>query len=184
MREEKIGAQSRTINPNTIKRLLSYLKNYKLKFTLVIIMLFINAFVSVSFSIFFKVLIDDYITPLALQMNPSFTAMFMEIVKMAVIALIGIFANWGYNRIMAQVSQGILKTIRDEMFTHMQKLPISFFDTNTTGEVMSLYTNDTDTLRQMLNQSIPQMISSVITIITVSIAMIVIKIPLTIFVAL
>lgn len=172
------------IDWSTVQRLLSYLwKDYKVRFVLVVVFVIASSIVSVSISMFFQVLIDDYITPLMLESNPVFTGLLREILRMAVIAFIGVLSMWLNDRFMAEISQGILKTIRDEMFVHMQSLPVAYFDTNTAGDVMSHYTNDTDTLRQMLSQSIPQILSAVVTIITVTIAMLVTSVHLTIFVA-
>lgn len=116
-------------------------------------------------SLFIQRLIDDYISPLLLEANPVFDALFRAIVQMACIYVIGILASLIYNRTMAIISQGILKKIRDDMFAHMQTLPIKYFDTHTHGDVMSHYTNDTDALRQMLSQSLPQLLSSCVTIV-------------------
>ena len=129
-------------------------------------------------------LIDDYITPLLGETNPIFTGLLVAIGIMAIIYVVGIVTSYLYNRIMIQISQGVLRDIRDEMFEKMEKLPIRYFDTNTHGDIMSHYTNDTDTLRQMIAQSIPQMINSLITIISIIFAMIYLNRILTIFVLL
>ena len=172
------------IDWSTVWRLLKYLwKDYKFRLILVVILLFASATVNVSVSMFFQVLIDDYIIPLMSEANPVFTGLLKEILKMAVIAFIGITSMWLNDRIMAQISQGVLKKIRDEMFIHMQKLPINYFDTHSTGDIMSNYTNDTDALRQMMSQSVPEIISAAITIVTVAIAMVITNIYLTVFVA-
>lgn len=166
----------------TIKRLLSYLKNYRLQFTIVVIGIVLSAIANVAGSLFLQILIDDYITPLTTQANPVFTGLLHAVLIMAGIYLVGVLSALVYNRVMVGISQGILKKIRDEMFIHMQKLPIRYFDTHTHGDVMSHYTNDTDTLQQMISQSIPQILSSAITIVTVLVAMIYTDIYLTIFV--
>lgn len=168
----------------TIKRLLSYLKNYRVQFTIVVIGIVLSALANVSGSLFLQVLIDDYITPLTTQANPVFTGLLHAVLIMAGIYLVGVLSALVYNRVMVGIAQGILKKIRDEMFVHMQKLPIRYFDTHTHGDVMSHYTNDTDTLQQMISQSIPQILSSAITIVTVLVAMIYTDIYLTIFVLL
>ena len=167
----------------TLKRLLSYFnKGYKLKFAVVLICIIMTTLASVGASLFLQTLIDDYVTPLLSQTNPSFSGLWNVLKTMACLYLAGIFSAWLYNFIMVGISQGIMKKIRDDMFSHMQTLPIKYFDTHTYGDVMSRYTNDTDTLRQMLSQSIPQMFSSAISIVTVFCAMVSISIPLTILV--
>ena len=133
---------------------------------------------------FLRVLIDDYIAPLLLQASPVFTGLIHAISLMALVYLVGIISTFLYNRIMVSISQGILKQVRDEMFERMQKLPIRYFDTHTHGDLMSHFTNDTDTLQQMLSQSVPQMFSSLMTIIAVFIAMLVTNVWLTLFVLL
>ena len=138
------------VNPNTLKRLLSYLSVYKTRVILVVICILLSAIANVMSSLFIQRLIDDYISPLLLEANPVFDALFRAIVQMACIYVIGVVASFIYNRTMAVISQGILKKIRDDMFAHMQKLPIKYFDTHTHGDVMSHYTNDTDALRQKL----------------------------------
>ena len=133
---------------------------------------------------FLKSLIDDYISPLLLQASPVFTGLLHALMSMAVIYLIGIATTFIYNWLMVGISQGVLKKVRDEMFAHMQKLPIRYFDTHTHGDLMSHFTNDTDTLQQMLSQSVPQMFSSAMTIISVFIGMLVTNVWLTLFVLL
>ena len=169
-------------NKNTIKRLLSYLGEYKVKFSIVVISIIVSAIVGVVGSMFLQVLIDDYIAPLLLQSSPVFNDLLRIILTMAGVYLLGVVATFIYTRFMVTISQGILKQIRDEMFEHMQKLPIKYFDTHTHGDIMSHYTNDTDTLRQMLSQSIPQVFSSVITIVSVFCAMVYTSVYLTILV--
>ena len=167
----------------TLKRLMGYITGtYKVQFLFVLVCIVISAVAGVSSSLFIQTLIDDYISPLLLEANPVFTGLAKVIMTMAGIYTIGIIATYAYNRLMVVVAQGVLKTIRDDMFQHMQTLPIRYFDTNTHGDIMSHYTNDADTLRQMMTQSIPQMFSSVITIITVFCAMLVTSIPLTLVV--
>ena len=168
-------------NPmKTLKRLLGYVfKEYKFKLFLVIILIIFSSIVSVISTLFLKTLIDDYITPFLGQSNPSFAILFRTLSIMAILYYAGTFATYLYNRIMIFVSQGTLKKIRNDMFEHMESLPIGYFDTHPHGEIMSLYTNDTDTLRQMISQSIPQLISSIITVVTVFTSMIVLSIPLT-----
>ena len=170
------------VSKATVIRLLSYLKLYRLRFSIVLICIIISALAGVAGSLFIQTLIDDYISPLLLEANPVFTGLLKAVLVMAGIYLIGILANFFYNRLMVGIAQGILKEVRDSMFSHMQKLPIRYFDTHSHGDIMSHYTNDTDTLRQMITQSIPQMFSSVITIVSVFFAMIYTSPILTVFV--
>ena len=180
MKNKKRGAA----NPGkTLKRLMSYITGeYKVKFILVLVCILISAVVNVLSSMFIGVVIDDYITPMLGQQHPVFTGLLRTIMIMGCVYIVGILATLFYNRTMAVISQGVLKKIRDDMFTHMQKLPIKYFDTHTNGDIMSCYTNDTDTLRQMLSQSVPQMFSSVITIVTVVCTMLMSSVYLSIFV--
>ena len=166
----------------TIKRLLSYLGAYKVKFAFVLVCIIFSALAGVAGSLFLRTLIDDYIAPMLLEANPIFSGLLRAILTMGCIYLIGVIATFTYNRLMVTIAQGILKKIRDEMFSHMQKLPIKYFDSHTHGDIMSHYTNDTDTLRQMLSQSIPHVFSSIITIVSVFCAMIYTSIYLTILV--
>ena len=170
------------VNPNTLKRLLGYLSVYKTRVVLVIICILLSAIANVMSSLFIQRLIDDYISPLLLEANPVFDALFRAIVQMACIYVIGILASLIYNRTMAVISQGILKKIRDDMFAHMQTLPIKYFDTHTHGDVMSHYTNDTDALRQMLSQSLPQLLSSCVTIVAVFVSMLYLSVWMTLFI--
>ena len=170
------------VNPNTLKRLLGYLSVYKTRVIVVIICILLSAIANVMSSLFIQRLIDDYISPLLLEANPVFDALFRAIVQMACIYVIGILASLIYNRTMAVISQGILKKIRDDMFAHMQTLPIKYFDTHTHGDVMSHYTNDTDALRQMLSQSLPQLLSSCVTIVAVFISMLYLSLWMTLFI--
>lgn len=169
----------------TMKRLFGYIAGtYRIQFILVLLCIVISSVASVSSSLFLKTLIDKYINPMLLEASPVFSGLAKAILKMACIYTIGIVAAYTYNRLMVVIAQGVLKTIRDDMFRHMQTLPIRYFDSNTHGDIMSHFTNDTDTLRQMISQSIPQMFNSVITIVTVFGAMLVTSIPLTIVVLL
>lgn len=169
---------------DTIKRLLSYMADFKLQIVLVLICILLSAVASAASSLFIQSLIDDYITPLLGKANPSYAGLFRAILIMGVVFLIGVLSTLFYNRTMVAVSQGTLKKIRDKMFNHMQTLPIKYFDTHPHGDIMSHYTNDTDTLRQMISQSLPQLISSVITIITVFFSMLYLSVELTFLVIL
>ncbi len=171
------------IKKGTLKRLLSYvLKNYKKQFIFVFICIIISSIASVAGSLFLQTLIDDYITPLLKDKNPVFTELLRILMVMGTIYIVGILASYLYSRLMAVVSQGVLRDIRNEMFTKMEKLPIRYFDTNTHGDIMSHYTNDTDTLRQMLSQSLPQVITSVFSIIAIFCSMVYLSPMLTGFV--
>ena len=168
----------------TARRLFSYITDgYKVRFFLVLVCILISAAASVAGSMFIGAVIDDYIAPLLSRANPVFSGLLRAILTMAAVYAAGILATLFYNRSMVVISQGVLKTIRDEMFGHMQALPVRYFDRHTHGDLMSHYTNDTDTLRQMLSQSIPQMFSAVITITAVVLAMLYISLPLTLLVA-
>ncbi|MDY3927779.1 MAG: ABC transporter ATP-binding protein [Clostridia bacterium] len=167
----------------TLKRLLDYIFiNYKLQFFAVLICIILSALAGVKGSVFLQSLIDDYISPMLVSGSTDFSPLLGAIMKMSLIYIIGIISVYLYNLIMVYISQGVLKRIRDEMFAHMQTLPIKYFDTHTHGDVMSYYTNDTDTLRQMISQSIPQIFSSMITVISVFFAMLSLSIPLTVLV--
>ena len=169
-------------NPSkTLKRLMGIiLKNYTPHCIVVLLCIFGSAFVSVKGTLFMQTLIDDYILPLMSQSNPDFTPLGMAIMKLALFFVAGALMTYTYNRIMVNVSQGTMKKIRIDVFTHMESLPIKYFDTHAHGDIMSIYTNDIDTLRQMISQSIPQLVNSAATIVSVLISMIILNIPLTI----
>ncbi|MFR4998284.1 MAG: ABC transporter ATP-binding protein [Clostridium paraputrificum] len=175
---------SKKTDSKTLKRLLSYISKYRIQFIFVLVSILLSAVASVVSTLFLKTLIDDYITPLLLEAVPDFSGLARLILIMAGIYLIGVISTLFYNRVMVVIAQGVLKEIRDEMFEKMQKLPIRYFDTHSHGDIMSHYTNDTDTLRQMLTQSIPQLFSSVVTIIAVFVSMLTLSLWLTIFVVL
>ena len=169
-------------NPSkTLKRLMGIiLKNYTPHCIVVLLCIFGSAFVSVKGTLFMQTLIDDYILPLMSQSNPDFTPLATAIMKLALFFVAGALMTYTYNRIMVNVSQGTMKKIRIDVFTHMESLPIKYFDTHAHGDIMSIYTNDIDTLRQMISQSIPQLVNSAATIVSVLISMIILNIPLTI----
>ena len=175
-------ASSIKFHKGTAKRLFDYIFEYKLQLAVVIVCIILSALASALSSLFTKTLIDDYIEPLLIETVPDFSGLFRAILMMAAIYAIGIVATFLYNRIMVVIAQGVLKKIRDRMFSHMQTLPIKYFDTHTHGDIMSHYTNDTDTLRQMIAQNIPQMFSSIVTIVAVLASMLVLSVWLTIFV--
>ncbi len=166
----------------TTKRLLSYFKKYKIAMVLVIVFIILSSLTGVASSIFIEKLIDDYITPLMGTVNPDFSGIVSLLTVMAGIFALGTISNYLYARIMVVVSQGILKQVRDEMFAKMQNLPVGYFDSHTHGEIMSRYTNDIDSLREMIADGIPEIISSLMTIVAVFCAMIYIDIFLTLIV--
>lgn len=167
---------------STMKRLMTYItRKHKFKFIIVLLSIIVSSLAGVLGSLFLQVVIDDYVSPLLLDKNPVFTGLLRAILFMTGIYVLGIACTFIYNRVMVKIGQGVLKDIRDEMFEHMQKLPIKYFDTHTHGDIMSHYTNDTDALRQMMSQSIPQMFASIITIVSVFCAMLYTSVYLTIF---
>ncbi len=155
----------------TVARLMGYVGRYRLRLVLVLFCILGNTIASVTASTFIKTLIDDYITPMIGQINPDFSGLLTQLVYMACIYGVGMVCGYLYNRLMVVVAQGVLKNVRDDMFAHMQTLPIRYFDTHSHGEIMSHYTNDTDTLRQMIAQALPQVFSSIISIVAVFVAM-------------
>ena len=168
---------------NVLLRLMKYtISHYKTVSIFVLIFIIISSLATVVSSLFIKSLIDDYIAPLLGTSNPSFTPLFHALCTMAGIYLCGVASTYLYSKLLIEISQGTMKRVRDDLFAHMEKLPIRYFDTNFHGDIMSVYTNDTDTLRQVISQSIPQLISSLITIIGVFISMCILSLPLTIIV--
>lgn len=142
---------------HTVRRLLSYVgRGYLIRFFLVLVCILVSAVASVAGSIFLGALIDNYITPLLAMEHPVFTGLLHALLLMACLYVVGALCALAYNRLMVTISQGVQKKIRDDLFGHMQTLPIRYFDTHAHGDVMSVYTNDVDTLRQMLSQSIPR----------------------------
>lgn len=170
------------IKKGTIKRLLSYLKSYKKTLFLVFICIVISAISGVLGSLFLKSLIDDYISPMLLNNSSDYHPLLMALLKISGIYLFGVITTYTYSIMMTKTSQGVLRDIRDEMFSKMELLPIKYFDTNKHGDIMSRYTNDTDTLRQMIAQSLPNLLSSLMTIIAVLISMFTLNVYLTLFV--
>lgn len=163
----------------TFKRLLGYiLRNYKLQVVAVVALILISALANIAGTLFMKNLIDNYIVPYIGDGNANFTPLLKAISGMAVVYGVGVFSTWGYSRIMVVLAQGTQKRIRDDIFTHMETLPIRYFDTHAHGDIMSIYTNDIDTLRQMISQSMPQLFSGVVTIVGVIISMLLLSIPM------
>lgn len=169
-------------NPGRLlKRLMGMLmKHYGVAIIIVAICIIINVLANVQGTMFMQRLIDDYITPLLKSETKNYTPLLHAIGRVACFYGIGIIASYSYNRIMVNVTQGMLKTFRDAMFTKMEQLPIKYFDTHAHGDIMSMYTNDTDTLRQMISQSMPQLFNSAITIISTTVCMFMLNIPLTV----
>ena len=178
-KQEKPRVNGGTIK--TAKRLLGYVTGtYKVQFIVVLFCILISSIASISVSLSLRFLLDDFIIPLIGQQDPNYGELYMALTVLGTIFLCGVIATFIYSRLMVTIGQGVLKRVRDEMFEHMQTLPIRYFDQNTNGSIMSLYTNDTDTLRQMISQSIPQVMMSLLTIIVTFIAMLVLSPLLTI----
>ena len=168
-------------NLQTAKRLLKYVTGtYKVRFVIVFICILLSSIASISVSLSLKFLIDDFISPLIGQKDPNFAELYRALAVLGSIFLMGVIATFTYTRLMVYIGPGVLKKVRDDMFEHMQTLPIRYFDQNTNGSIMSLYTNDTDTLRQMISQSIPQALMSFFTIIVTFISMLILSPLLTI----
>lgn len=183
MRDDLKGIPERQKPLKTLKRLFMYMfKNYKIHLFLVLIFILLSTYANVRGSLFLQVVIDGYITPLLGQSNPNFTGLLKAITTMALIYGVGIISNLLFNLIMVRISEGTQKTIRDELFMHLETLPIRYFDSNSDGDIMSHFTNDTDTLRQMLSQSIPNLVAAVASFVSVFIAMFTISVPLTLVV--
>ena len=165
-----------------LMRLINYIfRDYKVHCIAVFILIFVGVIANVQGTMFTRDLIDKYITPFLLSDGtPNFSPLAHAIERVAVFYGIGIVATYAYNRIMINVTQGMMMNMRNELFEHMEKLPIKYFDTHAHGDIMSIYTNDIDTLRQMVSQSIPQIINSGFTIISVFVSMLILNIPLTV----
>lgn len=176
------GMKSQVKNPGELfLRLMKYvLKDYKFHCISVVVLIVVSVLCNVQGTMFMKNLIDEYITPFLLSDNPDFTPLAHAIAKVAAFYALGVLATFGYNRLMVNVTQGTLRNLRNDLFSHMEKLPIKYFDTHAHGDIMSVYTNDIDTLRQMISQSMPQLLNSGITIVSVFISMLILSIPLTI----
>lgn len=182
-KKEKMQKKSDTDFKDILKRLLKYIFiDYKIHCAFVLFFIIVSSLANVMGTMFMKELIDTYIIPYINQTNPNFAPLAQAIFTMACIYGIGVLSTYLYSRIMVNVTHGTLKNVRNDLFSHMEKLPIKYFDTNTHGDIMSVYTNDTDTLRQMISQSIPQFVASAITIVSVFISMLILNVPLTILV--
>ncbi|MCF1633559.1 ABC transporter ATP-binding protein/permease [Streptococcus gallolyticus] len=164
---------------DTLKRVLAYvLKNYKWRFLLVLVLILVTALCMVRFSLFMQTLIDSYITPLLAAKNPDFSELAHAIFQLIIIGIIGVLSSYTYNRLMVYVGQGTMRRIRIDLFTHMERLPIKYFDTHAHGDIMSIYTNDVDTLRQLISQSIPQVVNSFFSIVVTFTSMLILNVPL------
>ena len=176
------GPRPKVKNPGKLlKRILGYvMRNYAVHIVIVCICIFISVFASIQGTLFMQTLIDDYIMPMIGSEAPDFTPLMMAMARVAMFYIMGALAAWIQSRIMVNVTQGTLRNLRNDLFSHMEELPIKYFDTHSHGDVMSIYTNDIDTLRQMISQSMPQMLNSVITVVSVFFSMIALNIPLTV----
>ena len=176
------GMKPQVKNPGKLfSRIMAYVfKTYKWHYLAVILLIFVSVLASVQGTMFTQRLIDDYIGPMLLQDRPDFTPLLHAILRVAAFYFIGVAASYLQNLIMIYVTQGCLRNLRNELFEHMQKLPIKYFDTHAHGDIMSVYTNDIDTLRQMVSQSIPQLVNSAVTIVSVFTSMVILSIPLTV----
>ena len=168
-------------NPGQVfKRLMSYVfRTYKWHYIIVIVLICVGVLANVQGTLFQKSLIDDYIKPMLLTDKPDFSPLLEAMMRVAGFYLIGVVSTFTYNRIMVNVTQGVLRNMRNDVFTHMEKLPVKYFDTHSHGDIMSVYTNDIDTLRQVVSQSIPQLVNCTMTIVSVLLSMIYLSIPLT-----
>ena len=163
-----------------LRRLFAYLlKRYKFQCLLVFVLILCGTAAMVIGNLFINTLIDDYIAPFLTQSSPDFTPLLRQLIRMGLIFLVGALSTLAYNQIMVYVTQGTLRSLRCDLFRHMETLPIRYFDTHPHGDIMSIYTNDIDTLRQMISQSMPQLVSSAVTILGVLLSMISLNIPLT-----
>ena len=180
MKDQKFGSRVNTAT-KLISRVIRYMLHYyKFPFLLVIICILITAIATVVGATFPQTLVDDYITPMLKTGSDDFSGLASQLVRLACIMGIGVITAFSYNRIMVNVSQGTMRNLRDDLFRRMESLPIKYFDTHAHGDIMSVYTNDVDTLRQLLSQSIPQIINSVITMIATLITMIILNPALTV----
>ncbi len=166
---------------DVLKRLISYiLKQYKLACLFVLLGIVCAALTTLCMNLFMQSLIDDYILPMTEMAVPDYAPLAQALLRLASILAVGVVCAYGYNRIMVNISQGTMKRLRTELFTNMESLPIQYFDTHAHGDIMSVYTNDIDTLRQLIGQSLPQLLNSSITVIATLFSMIVLNLPLTV----
>ncbi len=168
-------------NPGKVfKRLMGYVaKSYAPHLIIVAVLILVSVLANVQGTMFIQSLIDDYITPMLTTDVQDFHPLAMAILRVACFYAVGVAAAYTYNRLMINVTQGVLRNLRNDLFSHMETLPIKYFDTHAHGDIMSVYTNDTDTIRQMVSQSMPQVFNSAITIVSVLVSMIILSVPLT-----
>ena len=163
---------------DTLRRVLAYVfSNYKWHFLLVLLLILVMALCMVRFSLFMQTLIDSYITPLLAAQNPDYSGLARAIFRLILVGIVGVLSSYGYNRLMVYVGQGTMRRIRLDLFTHMERLPIKYFDTHAHGDIMSIYTNDVDTLRQLIGQSIPQVVNSTFSIVVTFTSMLMLSFP-------
>lgn len=176
------GMKAQVKNPGELfLRLMKYvLKDYKFHCISVVVLIVVSVLCNVQGTMFMKNLIDEYITPFLLSDNPNFTPLAHAIARVAAFYALGVLATFGYNRLMVNVTQGTLRNLRNDLFSHMEKLPVKYFDTHAHGDIMSVYTNDIDTLRQMISQSIPQLFNSGIMVVSIIVCMLMLNVPLTV----
>ncbi len=173
---QKIDAQQRAV----IWRLMKYvLSDYKFSIITVLVCIAVTSVTTLASTLFTRTLIDDYIVPLTQMANPDYTSLWETLIKLGIILLVGVVCSYTYNRLMINVSQGTMLRLRKRIFERMEQLPISYFDQHSHGEMMSVYTNDVDSLRQMISTSISQVFNSVITIAVTFASMVVLSVPLT-----
>ena len=185
MKMDKNNAKTDKFNTQNplplMKRLIGYiLKNYKFSCIMVLVGIVVSALTTLCATLFIQKLIDNYIIPLTISAVPDYSPLASALIKLSAVLMAGVLCSYLYNRIMVNVGQGTMKRLRNELFTNMESLPIKYFDTHAHGDIMSVYTNDIDTLRQLISQSIPQVVNSCITLISTFVSMIVLDIPLTI----
>ncbi len=180
---KKKKADMRTLTPTLVRVLRYMLKNYKLAFTVVVICIIGSSLATLRGTLFLQSLIDDYIVPITKMETPDFSSLAHALLGLIATYAAGIICSYSYNRIMVNVGQGTMRHLREDLFSHMESLPIRYFDTHPHGDIMSVYTNDVDTLRQLIGQSIPMILTSAVTIVTSFVSMLVLDIPLTILTA-
>ncbi len=179
--KKDVKPEKKKLNVPVFKRVMSMVfKYYKWQFLLVLVLIGVTTLCTLQATLFTRTLIDDYILPMLGSSNPDYSPLLSTLLRLAAILVVGVISSFVYNMIMAFVEQGSMEKFRTQLFTHMQTLPISYFDTHAHGDIMSVYTNDVDTLRQLIGQSLPQMVSSAATLVTTLVSMIVLSIPLTI----
>ncbi len=176
------GPKPKIKNPRKLfARLMRYiLANYKFHVIFVVIGILVGVLANVQGTLFMQTLIDVYILPMVGEERPDFAPLAAAIFKVGAIYAVGALSTWAYNRVMVKVTQGTLRNLRDDMFTHMESLPIKYFDTHSHGDIMSVYTNDIDTLRQMISQSMPQLLSSALSVVSIFVSMLILNVPLTV----